>query len=378
MKQLDIQTNGTCDAAARPCDVLLYPTDEKYSEEIRNFQGCPTLAVTRGGRIFIGWYSGGDREPHIDNYNLLVYSDDDGRTFHKYPILVIPSDRKRLVQALDIQLWTSPEGRLYVYWVQNDVTLPEGVSRDGYEPEQCKFEDKRHTEWVIICDDPDADTLSFSKPRLCDIGFLRCKPLVTQSGRWINFNYDQLTDSYGYSISDDKGKTWVRMYGAKKLKVWFDEGMAYQKADGSIRMLARCSLGEMAETTSYDDGMTWEEARPSGIVAPDSRHWIARTPTGRILLINSDHPTSRTRMTAQLSEDDGVTWKYKACFDERCGISYPDADFHNGKIYLAYDHGRNDHREIYFLCFTEEDIINNTMPTPVLISKPLTCKGGDA
>ena len=371
MSQIEIRTNGIDDAAARACEVLLYPTDEKYAESIRNFQGCPTLAVSRGGRIFVGWYSGGTREPHIDNYNLMVYSDDDGKTFHKYPVLVIPSSRERLVQALDIQLWTSPDGKLYVYWVQNDVTIPADETRENFNPDHCGFGDTRHTEWVIVCDDPDADTLVFSEPKLCDIGFLRCKPLVTASGRWINFNYDQTTDRYGYSISDDKGETWTRYYGAKKLDVWFDEGMAYQKNDGSIRMLARCKLGEIAESTSYDDGLTWEEAKLSGIDAPDTRHWIARTPTGRILLVNNDHRTDRARMTVQLSEDDGATWKYKVCIDERGGLSYPDADFYNGKIYLSYDRERTGAMEIYFVSFTEDDIINGTVPTPYIISKPI-------
>ena len=70
---------------------------------------------------------------------------------------------------------------------------------------------------------------------------------MLKNGTWLNFNYDQIEDRYGYSISRDKGKTFERRYGAKKLATPFDEGMAYQRKDGSIRMLARCSLGELAE-----------------------------------------------------------------------------------------------------------------------------------
>ena len=44
----------------------MYPTDAKYAENIRLFQGCPPIAVTRGGRIYLGWYSGGTKESHID------------------------------------------------------------------------------------------------------------------------------------------------------------------------------------------------------------------------------------------------------------------------------------------------------------------------
>ena len=56
------------DNAKQPCKVLYKPTDPIYDENIRRFQGCPTIAVTKKGRIFIGWYSGGTKEPHIENY----------------------------------------------------------------------------------------------------------------------------------------------------------------------------------------------------------------------------------------------------------------------------------------------------------------------
>ena len=91
-------------AKEKACEVLFYPNDPKYDENIRNFQGCPTIAVTKKGRIFVGWYSGGIKEPDMDNYNLLVMSDDNCQTWSK-PILIIPSNKELFVHALDIQLW---------------------------------------------------------------------------------------------------------------------------------------------------------------------------------------------------------------------------------------------------------------------------------
>ena len=98
----------------------MYPTDPIYAESIRKFQGCPTLAITRGGRIYMGWYAGGTREPHMENYNLLIYSDDLGKNWSR-PLLIIPSSKEKCVHALDIQLWTAPDGRLFVFWVQNNT-----------------------------------------------------------------------------------------------------------------------------------------------------------------------------------------------------------------------------------------------------------------
>lgn len=353
-----------------PCDVIFHPTDPIYAESIRQFQGCPTLAITKGGRIYLGWYAGGTREPHMENYNLVIYSDDQGKTWSD-PLFVIPSSKERRVHSLDIQLWTAPDGRLFVFWVQNN-THPYQPGEPGFVVDGYVFDDFEHAEWVMICDDPDAEEPVFSVPRYLDKGFLRCKPLVLQDGTWINFNYDQTSSRYGYSISKDQGKTYTHLYGAEKVPTPFDETMAYEKMDGSVRMLARSSVGELAESTSFDGGITWTDAIKSGIPNPNTRFYIARTPSGRILMVNNDTPTPpRSHMTVYLSEDDGETWAYKRCLDVRNPVSYPDVDFYDGKIYLTYDLGRTTEREILFASFTEEDIMDASRPIDIrIISKP--------
>lgn len=356
------------------CPLLLHPEAPAYDEAIRRFQGCPTIAATRGGRLYLGWYSGGTREPHIENYNLLIYSDDEGVTWSR-PLLVIPSDGEHMIHALDIQLFLDPAGRLHVVWVQNNARHLEG------EPPVCPgkplavvdgviFDDFRHAMWETVCENPDADEPCFSEPRYLDIGFLRCKPTFLSSGRWILFNYDQESDRYGYSLSDDGGLSYRHLYGARKLATPFDEAMAYERRDGSIRMLARSTLGELAESISCDGGEHFGEARPSGIVSPNSRFFVSRTPSGRILLVRNDDPHERCRMTLSLSEDDGATWAYTACIDGRTSLSYPDVDFYGGRIYLTYDRERTGAREILFASFTEEDIMGGTLPTPSVVSKP--------
>ena len=352
-----------------PCELLINPKDDKYHVDNREFQGCATIAITPKGRIYAGWYAGGRCEPHMDNYNLLIYSDDFGKTWTD-PYLIIPSSKEHLIHALDIQLWMSPEGKLHVFWVQNNVRIPKigerGPYVDGY-----LFGDPAHAEWVTVCDDPDAESPQFSAPRYLDKGFLRCKPLVLQNGRWLNFNYSQDDRRYQYSISDDKGTTYRHMYGAFKKATPFDETMAYQKLDGSIRMFARTYEGELAESTSFDNGETWTEAKYSGIESPNTRFFISRTPSGNVLLVNNDHRYDRCRMTVYLSEDDGETWKYKKCIDERIHLSYPDVDFYNGRIFLVHDHDRVGCKEILFYSFTEEDIKNpDTVIRSQIISKP--------
>jgi len=359
-----------------PCEILYRPTDEAYKESIRQFQGCPTIAVTAGGRIYLGWYSGGTTEPHIENYNLLVYSDDQGETWSA-PLLIIPSNREKMIHALDIQLWIDPRGALHVCWVQNNAK-PQPETLPPYVPGRplaarggCLFDDFLHAAWEVVCEHPDAENPAFSAPVCWDIGFMRCKPLITASGRWLRFNYDQMHPAYGYSISDDQGKTLTHHYGAEKIGTHFDEGMAYQRTDGSIRLLARTWEGALAESISHDDGNTWSQAVLSDIVSADTRFFVARTPSGRLLLVKNDHPKLRTNMTILLSEDDGVTWKYRRCIDTRNDISYPDADFCGERIYLTYDRERTGAKEIYFLSFTEQDIMDETRQLTIrTVSKP--------
>ncbi len=371
------------DNAKISCKVRYYPKDSRFGEAEVRYQGCPTVAVTKGGRIYVGWYGGGVKEPSLEHFNIVKYSDDGGKSFGE-PLLVIESDEERMVHALDIQLWTAPNGALWLFWVQNNaLPLTEDkeymmvantadafpvVKADGYI-----FPDMRHTCWCIVCDEPDAEKPVFSEPRLLDIGFLRCKPLVLDSGRWIFFNYDQVGDRYGYMISDDEGKTFTRHYGAEKFCTSYDESMAYQKLDGSVRMFARNRMRDIAETVSCDGGLSWSETRLTGIASPDTRFFISRTPSGKVILINNDMKEQRERMSIWLSDDDGESWKYKKLVDDPTHhLTYPDADFYDGKIYVVYDRGRRFENEIHLLVTTEEEIMNSDIDVlkSGMVSKP--------
>ncbi len=336
--------------------IIYQPIDGRFDKGIRQWQGCPTIAITKGGRIYAGWYTGGRREPDINNYNLLIYSDDYGKTWSE-PLLVIPGSHEHLIQSNDIQLWVDAEGRLFVFWVQTNVEEAV-VDKVGYYSGGHLFRDNTRAQWMMVCDNPDSENPTFSEPRCIDKGFLRCKPLCTKSGRWILFNYSLDSHNYEYSISDDRGKTFTRHSGAEKIATPFDEDMAYQLDDGSIRMFARTYIGELAETTSFDDGITWSQTLPSGIDNPNTRFFVAKTPSGNVLLVNNDHRFQRTNMTVYLSEDDGKTWKYKRLIDASLNISYPDVDFYDGRIYLIYDKERVQSGKILFTSFTEDDIKN--------------------
>ncbi len=360
-----------------PCPVLYRPDDPAYDESIRQFQGCPTIATTDGGRIYLGWYSGGVREPDMRNYNLLIYSDDKGKTWSK-PLIVIPSDTEHFIHALDIQLFTDPKGTLHVCWVQNNTEkAPEKLPEHGETQllmcyEGYMFNDFTHAEWEITCEDPDAAEPVFSAPRSLFPGFMRCKPLFLTDEHWLCFAYNQTVDTYCWSETKDGGKTYVQVDSeVAKIKTYFDEAMAYVMPNGDIRFFARCWYGRIAEMFSRDGGKSWGEAQLSDIVHADTRFFVSYTPSGKLILVTNDCENRRTNMTVYLSEDGGATFPIKRLIDDRDNLSYPDIAFADGRIYLTYDRDRNGYSEIFFLDFTEDDLMNPDYRFNInIVSKP--------
>jgi len=328
-----------------PIEIVTSPGEEFFTKH-RFWQGCPTIQVTPGGRLWAGWYSGGTMEPAPDNYNLLVKSDDGGLSWSE-PVLVIPGNEEAKVRAIDIQLWMDPENRMWVFWVDRD---------DNFVKENISH----LTTWAVTCDNPDADQPIWSAPRYIAPGFLRCRPTALSDGRYMLCSYDWTYDCYSYSESSDKGVTWERKHGGKKVETPFDESMILEQTDGTLRLLARSTKQVLGESFSYDGGKSWTDGSLSNIVSSCTRFFIGRLPSGKIILIHNNHPTKRSNMTVALSEDDGKNWQYSLLLDagESSDVSYPDVSWDDdGNIYIVHDNGRTSFKEIILSVVSEDDIM---------------------
>ena len=331
---------------------------EKFSAPYRLWQGIPGIAVTKKGRIFVTFYTGGTHEG-IGNYSLLLKSDD-GVNFGE-PIVAAYGEGHR---AFDPCLWIDPKGRLWFIW--------------AWAP--------NHAVYASVCDDPDADELVFREPRVIGADVMMNKPTVLSTGEWLfpmavwhrsictgvflSDKKDEDRRAFAYRTTD-AGKTFVRLGGADIPKRNCDEHMILERRDGSLAMYIRTSYG-IGVSYSYDRGLTWTEGEDTGIGGPNSRFFIARLKSGRVLLINHHETNTRNNLTALLSEDDGVTWKYKLLLDERF-VSYPDAcEAEDGYIYITYDYERGcavktlaeayaNAREVVYARITEEDIIRGAI-----------------
>jgi len=127
---------------------------QKYTTEHRIWQGIPSIEITKNGRIFATFYSGGTKED-IGNYAMLVVSDD-GVNFSE-PVAVVYKENYR---CFDPCLWMDPLGRLWFTWSM----MPE------------------HGTYAVICDDPDADELKWSDMFFVGHDVMMNKPTVLSTG----------------------------------------------------------------------------------------------------------------------------------------------------------------------------------------------------
>lgn len=353
---------------------------KKFSSKHRLWQGIPGIEVTDKGRIFSVFYSGGVKEGK-GNFVVLLQSDDGGKTFSE-PIAVAFREQGR---CYDSAIWIDPMGRLWWVWTYASIEEESRV-------------------YAAICDDPDADELTWSDIFPVGKYVMLNKPTVLSTGEWLfplsvwdpmldmiwamppekNGHKKEESGAFVYK-SVDHNTTFKKMGCVCADKRSFDEHMILELKNGRLMMLIRTAYG-IAVSYSYDQGHTWTEAVDSKIGGPCSRFFIRRLSSGRILLVNHYKFKGRNNMTALLSEDECQTWKYSLLLDERSDVSYPDAvEAKDGYIYITYDRERGDNkknldmvmnsaREILLAKITEKDIMAGELVDPnsqlkVIISK---------
>lgn len=335
---------------------------ENYKADRCLWVGIPSVEVTKKGRVFLTFYSGGTRE-EIGNFVLLVRSDD-GKTFGD-PIAACYADGYR---CYDPCLWIDPLGRLWFTWSR----CPE----DGV--------------FAAICDDPDAEELVFGEEFFVGNNVMMNKPTVLSTGEWLfpiavwNENVRSLPEqfdspitpkgSFAY-VTTDCGKTFRKLGYADVKDRSFDEHQFLELKNGVVRCFVRTRHG-IGAADSYDGGRHWGTGFDTGYGGPSSRFHIRRLPSGRVLLINHYDFHGRNNLTAMLSEDDGKTFPYRLLLDERRPVAYPDAALDSdGMIHITYDRERgaflhsfqevmSQAREILTAKISEEDILAGRLVDP--------------
>lgn len=338
-----------------------------YWPEVNDYTMSCGIAETPGGRIWLGWFAGGDDERAV---LMLAKSDDGGNSFSTPQYYIDPGfvDCGMHISAVVANLWTAPDGRLFVFFT---VSL-------GYY-------DGRAGSWFTVCENPDADDPQWSIPQRIANGASLNKPTVLSDGTWLlcvslwrrehirqgaasdrlfpELDGERMANVYA---SIDQGKTWERIGGVKNQYPTFDEHMIVERADGSLLMYLRDICG-MTQSESFDKGHTWTKPVPTPFPAASARFFLRKLKSGNILLVRNNDPIdpkSRSTMTAFLSDDNGKTWKGGLVLDERYGVSYPDGyQAEDGRIFIQYDWMR-EKGEIMLAIFREEDILAEKAVSP--------------
>lgn len=322
-----------------------------YADDDRTWQGIPGIERSSNGRIFVSWFTGGEREPRPENEVLLAYSDDDGLTFSRPIVMAGPKDGSR---AFDPSLWIDPLGRLWYFFNRGNPQA------------------QRHDVHARICEHPDAPVLEWSEEFRVGFdespfAFKLNKQIVLSTGEWIMPVTHALEPSSGWfagsrqvqgvARSTDQGASWS-LHGAVEAPEWALESMVVELQDGRLWKLIRTGDGVLWQSHSEDKGLTWSEGTATDIASPGSRFYISRLQSGNLLLINHYNFSGRSHLTARLSTDDGATWNDGLLLDERTNVSYPDAvQDADGNIWVTYDRRRYSEGEILLARFREEDVV---------------------
>jgi hypothetical protein len=340
-----------------------------YSTSLRTWQGIPAIERASNGRLWAAWYSGGKGEGP-DNFLILATSDNDGRSWSKAKLVVTtPRNLGPVLREFDPCLWIDPTGTLRFFWAQS-------VSNwDG-----------RGGVWEISTSNPGSASPTWSKPKRFVDGIMLNKPIAVSANRWllpvgtwrnppvklaassiaasglsremIAHDHPELKGSKLYETTDNFHS--VHFLGQAVVPdTWFDEHMVVERKDKTLWMLVRTTYG-MGQASSIDGGKTWVPGEDTKLSHVNSRFFIRRLKSGDLLLV-SNMPvsgTSRSRMTARISTDDGRTWNKGLLLDGRDLVSYPDGvEGPDGRIYLIYDRDRNGDGEILMATFTEQDVL---------------------
>ena len=103
--------------ALQPAKVVANPP-LRYWPDVDDYTMSCGMDITPAGRVWLAWFAGGDNE---DAVVILAYSDDGGMTFSKPQFILDPgyADCGIHLSAVVANLWTAPDGRLFLFFTQS-------------------------------------------------------------------------------------------------------------------------------------------------------------------------------------------------------------------------------------------------------------------
>ncbi len=170
----------------------------------------------------------------------------------------------------------------------------------------------------------------------------RTHPLILENGKMLLPLY---SDGFNFGligISEDNGETWrcsLPIVGRG-----LNQPSLVERKDGSIDAYMRQDGDEPSGimiSHSTDQGYSWTFAQRSELPNPGASIEVIRLKSGNWLLAFNDLVDGRYSLAAALSDDEGITWKWKRNIEYKEGgsFSYPSViQSKDGKIHLTYSY----------------------------------------
>ncbi|WP_191085618.1 sialidase family protein [Roseococcus microcysteis] len=352
---------------------------------VREAHLAPGIAVTEGPgptgkRIWVAAYGQNTRPGEGGEgdmgFTFLRFSDDNGATWFEClyiaPAFVEGSERANI----DPQLYTVPDGRLLVLY---GTSNPSGFARSAYG---------------FLINNPSAEAGAFEIGRQYWLGYgIPMLPFLI--GRAVHVPIDQWSVNMRINRLDFSG--WDGITSTVISESGLIAGVTNNIFESSVVALAGNRLRQWRRTASgtytsrSDDGGAtwgaWSFFSQGGQV--QSRACAARSPSGRIVLVQNYNLVSATRinMTCWLSEDEAETFSEdtRFTFDSRAVSNdggptkrpqYPVVTWIGDELLCAVDFGRlaaSNPKEIVLQRYseraqaagtiTESDVIRQTVAT---------------
>ena len=329
----------------------------------RQHELVSSISCTEDGKqIFVAWYTGGKGEGP-GNFVTLALSLDYGKTWKNDQLVIYP--KVPSTRFFDPVLWRDKNGKIWLFYAvslnNKHWDLKEGVNALPIS-------------W-------NGSKIVHGEPKLISYGVMMNKPVYVRQKDFVLFPVSvwQLGHDHSGEPGYIKDGTFIRQFIYKKKKENINSTEAYSfftVLPDSMRTYDEHQIVQTSEkgdflgfirtmkgiyyTRSSDYGKTWTNLEPFTATGPTtpSRFYIGRLKSGNLLLILNNSKT-RNHLTAFLSKDGGKTWPHSLLIDSRANVSYPDVEQTNdGTIHLTHDRDRSGDKDILYIRFTEDDIIN--------------------
>lgn len=342
----------------------------------RNYKNSEATAIARAnGEILLLWsefldprlLTPGERASDHnlrgpagdDGYARIsgMVSGDGGRTWSA-PFVVV-DDADALVNCISPAITRLADGRLmlaYSWRSGGNPTPGRPDVRNGAAARRVRFSDDDGRNWsaptTITPDDGRYHTGCHDRAWTLPSGrvLVQCHSRFDQPGP--PSSWRRMTTWLAFS--DDNGASWQASTRLDEPRSphGFAESCLAQRADGSLLMVLRTTLGYAFFTESFDEGATWSEPWPA-MVAPAAPTYLARLPDSDELLLiwnpgfNPDVPGNGQRcpLLCALSGDGGRTWGLPKALESDPSYgwdawAYPSVLFHKDYALLTYHRGR--------------------------------------